>query len=184
MSDLKLLGLCGSLRAASTNRLLMQEAARRFGDADFTEGDIRFPLYDGDLESADGVPQVVQRLSDQIADADAVLVATPEYNKGISGVLKNALDWVSRTKGNPWSNKPVALLSATGGRTGGERAQSMARLCLVSFRPLIVPGPEILVAATSQQWDKDGRLTNELNAKAIDELMQNLRKAAIASRAE
>ncbi|MCK0151749.1 NAD(P)H-dependent oxidoreductase [Marivita sp. S6314] len=181
MAELKLLGLCGSLRAASTNRLLMQEAARRFGDADFVEGDIRFPLYDGDLESGEGIPPAVLTLADQISEADAVLVVTPEYNKGISGVLKNALDWVSRTKGTPWSGKPVALLSATAGRAGGERAQNMARLCLVPFRPLIVPGPEVLVAATAQQWDDDGRLTNELNAKAIDELMQNLRKAAMAN---
>lgn len=177
MSDLKLLGLCGSLRTASTNWLLMQEAARRFGPADFIEGDIRFPLYDGDLEDQ-GIPLAVQTLADQIGEADAVIVATPEYNKGLSGVLKNALDWVSRTKNKPWANKPVALLSATAGRAGGERAQNMARLCLVPFRPLIVPGPEVLVGATAQQWDETGALTNERYAKAIDELMQNLRRAA------
>ncbi|WP_439121991.1 NADPH-dependent FMN reductase [Marivita sp.] len=182
MADLKLVGLCGSLRQASTNRLLMLEAVRRFGDAEFTEGDVRLPLYDGDIENDAGIPEVVQTLSDQIAAADAVIVVTPEYNKGISGVLKNALDWVSRTKGTPWANKPVALMSATAGRSGGERTQNMARLCLTPFRPLLITGPEVMVAATSQQWDDDGRLTNELSAKALDELMRTLRGYAEAHR--
>lgn len=180
MAELKLVGLCGSLRKASTNRLLMLEAVRRFGDAEFVEGDLRLPLYDGDLEADVGIPAEVQTLADQIAAADAVIVASPEYNKGISGVLKNALDWVSRTKGAPWANKPVALMSAAAGRAGGERTQNMARLCLTPFRPLLLTGPEVMVAATSQQWDDQGRLINELNAKALDELMQVLRRHALA----
>ncbi|MCL3881446.1 NAD(P)H-dependent oxidoreductase [Marivita sp. GX14005] len=183
MSDFKLLGLCGSLRKASTNRLLLREAARRFGEAEFTEADLRLPLYDGDLEEVSGIPPEVQRLADQIAAADAVIVATPEYNKGISGVLKNALDWVSRTEGAPWANKPVAVMSATAGRAGGERAQNMVRLCLLPFRPLMVPGPEVLVAATAKQWDGNGGLTNEINAKALDGLMAALRRAVEVSRA-
>ena len=122
MSDPTLLGICGTLRAASTNRLLMHEAARRFGPARFVVGDLRLPLYDGDIETGQGIPEAVQVLADQIAQADAVIVVTPEYNKGISGVLKNALDWVSRTRGSPWRDKPVALMSAAAGRAGGERA--------------------------------------------------------------
>lgn len=182
MADLKLVGLCGSLRQASTNRLLMLEAVRRFGEAEFTEGNLRLPLYDGDLENDTGIPEEVQTLSDQIAAADAVIVATPEYNKGISGVLKNALDWISRTKGAPWADTPVAVMSATAGRAGGERTQNMARLCLTPFRPVLLTGPEVLVGATSQQWDEDGRLINEINAKALDDLMQNLRRHALAAR--
>lgn len=184
MAELKLLGLCGSLRKASTNRLLMLEAVRRFGAAEFIDGDLRLPLYDGDLEQESGVPASVQALADQIAAADAIIVATPEYNKGISGVLKNALDWVSRTKGTPWANKPVALMSAAAGRAGGERTQNMARLCLTPFRPLLITGPEVMVAATAQQWDDQGRLINELNAKALDDLMQVLRRYAVAQQQE
>lgn len=183
MASLTLLGLCGSLRGASTNRLLMKDAARRFGDAEFIEGNLRFPLYDGDLEEQSGVPQEVQTLSDQIARADAVIIATPEYNKGLSGVLKNALDWVSRTKGAPWLDTPVATMSATAGRAGGERAQNMLRLCLMPFRPHLIAGPEVLVAASAQQWDENGQLSNEINAKALDEAMQRLRRAAEANRA-
>lgn len=182
MANLTLLGICGSLRAASTNRLLMLEAARRFGPAEFVDADLRFPLYDGDLQDSAGIPAEVQRLADQILAADAVIVATPEYNKGIPGVLKNALDWVSRTSGTPWLDKPVAIMSAAAGRAGGERSQNMTRLCLMPFRPHLLTGPEVLVAATAKQWDDEGRLTNEINAKALDELMQRLRRAAEACR--
>ena len=92
MTDLTLVGICGSLRTKSTNRLLMHEAARRFAPATFIDGDIRFPLFDQDIQDNDGIPAEVQLLSDQIKAADAVIVITPEYNKGISGALKNALD--------------------------------------------------------------------------------------------
>ena len=178
MATLKLLGICGSLRSGSTNRLLMQEAARRFGDAEFTEGNLRFPLYDGDLEESAGIPDEVKTLATQIAEADAVIISTPEYNKGISGVLKNALDWVSRTEGNPWKGKPLAIMSATAGRAGGERTQNMLRLCLFTFQPHLLQGPEVLVAASSKQFNDDGRLTNEINANALDSLMASLREAA------
>ena len=97
-----LLGISGSLRSEATNRKLVREAARLFGDCTYIEADLNLPLYDGDDETANGVPAAVQLLADQIRDADAVLISTPEYNKGPSGVLKNALDWISRTDQNPW----------------------------------------------------------------------------------
>lgn len=170
-----LLGMSGSLRSASFNRLLLGEAARLFGDAHFTEADLRLPLYDGDLEDAQGIPASVQKLADQIALADAVIIATPEYNKGISGVLKNALDWVSRSKPNPWSGKPVAIMSATAGRAGGERAQVMLRNCMVPFRPRILQGPEMLLAQTAAEFDAHGHLKTELYVKTLTELMSALR---------
>jgi chromate reductase len=182
MADLALLGLCGSLRKASTNRLLMYEAARCFGQARFDEGDIRLPLYDGDLEDT-GIPEAVTRLADQIAHADAVVVATPEYNKGISGALKNALDWVSRVPGQPWQGKPVAIVSAAAGRAGGERSQTMTLSCLIPFRPRLVTGPEVLVGQTGAQWDDKGRLINERNADALQELMDALKAEAETHRA-
>lgn len=170
-----LLGMSGSLRAASFNRKLLSEAARLFGDATYMEADLKLPLYDGDLEEAEGIPAVVQKLSDQIASADAVIIATPEYNKGISGVMKNALDWVSRTKGNPWADKPVAIMSATAGRAGGERAQVMMRNCMVAFRPRILQGPEMFLAQTSDQFDENGHLKGELYVKTLTDLMAALR---------
>ena len=86
-----LLGISGSLRTNSLNRKLIRNAARLYKATDFVEADLRLPLYDGDLEDTSGVPAEVQTLADQIKAADAVVISTPEYNKSISGVLKNAL---------------------------------------------------------------------------------------------
>jgi chromate reductase len=178
MSDLNLVGLCGSLRAHSTNRKLLHLAARRFGPARFTEGDLRLPLYDGDLEEAEGIPAEVARLADLVRGADAVIIACPEYNKGVSGVMKNALDWLSRVKGGVWRDKPVAIMSAAAGRAGGERSQYMLRLCLTPFRPHLLAGPEVLVAASGEAFDADGMLKAESYVRLLDELTGDLRAAA------
>jgi chromate reductase len=171
----KLLGISGSLRKASTNTLLISNAAEIFGADEFTSADIDLPLYNGDLEEAEGVPEKVQTLSDQIAAADAVIISTPEYNKAMSGSLKNALDWVSRTKGGPWNGKPVAIMSAAAGRAGGERAQFSLRLAMVAFRPEILQGPEVMLANSSNEFDADGKLTNERYIKVLTELMDALK---------
>lgn len=176
MASGTLLGISGSLREGSFNRKLIREAARLYDPAVFTQADLRLPLYDGDLEDAEGIPGSVQLLADQIAAADAVVISGPEYNKGLSGVLKNALDWVSRTKANPWRDKPVAIMAATGGRAGGERTQWTLRLCLLPFRPRVLAGPEVLVGATSKQFDADGRLVNERYLSTLQELMTELRQ--------
>ncbi|MCE8512352.1 NAD(P)H-dependent oxidoreductase [Ruegeria pomeroyi] len=178
MTDLTLLGLSGALRAASTNRKLLREAARLFGPASYTEADLNLPLYDGDNEAADGIPEVVQRLADQIAAADAVIISTPEYNKGPSGALKNALDWVSRTSGKPWADKPVAVMSAAGGRAGGERAQAVLRGFMVPFQPRLVTGPEVHLADSSNQFDENGQLTSALYVQTLQTLMDKLRTEA------
>lgn len=170
-----LLGISGSLRKASTNTLLLRNAADIFGADTFVEADINLPLYNGDLEEAEGVPAAVQKLSDQIAAADAVIIATPEYNKAISGSLKNALDWVSRTKGRPWNGKPVAIMSAAAGRAGGERSQFSLRLAMMAFRPDILQGPEVLLANSSNEFDDNGKLTGEIYVKTLTELMEALK---------
>lgn len=175
---LTLLGIPGALRAASTNRLLLAEARRAFGEARHTEADLRLPLYDGDLEKAEGIPPGVQSLADQIAAADAVVIATPEYNKAPPGVLKNALDWVSRTKGAPFRDKPVAIISAADGRGGGDRSQFALRLMLTPFRPRLLPGPEVMVAESSKAFTPEGHLIDPRYQKALAELMQALRSEA------
>lgn len=175
MPHLSLIGLSGSLRAASTNTMLVHNAARLFGAANFTLGNLRLPLYNGDLERTDGIPSEVQTLADQIAAADAVIISTPEYNKGLSGVLKNAFDWVSRTDGKPWNAKPVAVMSAAAGRSGGERGQAMLRQALVAFRPRLLTGPEVHVAQTADQFDNTGTLINAQYERTLTELMALLR---------
>ncbi|MCR9087269.1 MAG: NAD(P)H-dependent oxidoreductase [Rhodobacteraceae bacterium] len=177
MSTPTLLGLCGSLRQGSFNRKLMHVAAGIHGGP-FSEGSIRLPLYDGDLEQNEGVPAEVHTLAEQIAAADGVLICTPEYNQALPGGLKNALDWVSRPKGNPWLNKPVALMSAAAGRAGGARSQFSLRLALVPFRPIVINGPEVLVANASKEFAEDGSLSNEMYLKAITETVALLKAAA------
>lgn len=169
-----ILGISGSLRSGSCNRKLVAEALRSLAPDRQTTADLALPLYDGDLEDREGIPAKVQTLADQIAAADGVVISTPEYNKNLSGVLKNALDWVSRTKGGPWRDKPVAIMSAADGRAGGERAQFSLRHCLTPFRPRLVPGPELLVANCREAFDEDDRLISERYRKTLDELMQAL----------
>ena len=175
MAQAKLFGISGSLRKGSHNSLLLAEAARLFGDAEYTEADINLPLYNGDDEEAHGVPATVDALAQQIADADAVLISTPEYNKGPSGALKNALDWISRSDVKPWGGKPVAVMSAAAGRAGGERAQMVLRGFMVPFRPMILQGPEIHLAASYEAFDENGQLTGEMYIKELTALMDGLR---------
>ena len=170
-----LLGLSGSLRRGASNRKLLSEAARLFDAASFTIADLNLPLYDGDLEDSHGIPEPVQSLSDQIAAADAVVISTPEYNKGPSGVLKNALDWISRTSGNPWRDKPVAVMSAAAGRAGGERAQATLRGFMVPFQPRLLSGPAVHLAASNDAFDDNGHLISAAYSKAVQTLMDRLR---------
>jgi chromate reductase len=172
---MKLLTISGSLRKGSYNRMLLAEAARHFGDAEVIAADIRLPLYDGDMEEAEGIPAAVQKLADQITAADAVVISSPEYNQAPSGVLKNALDWVSRVDGNPWADKPVALIHAAAGRTGGARANYALRLMMAPFGADLIQGPEVLVAGAFKEFDDAGALGNEHYVKGLTALMAKLR---------
>ncbi|TVP71771.1 MAG: NAD(P)H-dependent oxidoreductase [Rhodobacteraceae bacterium] len=178
MSELKLVGLCGSLRRESWNRKLLYAARDAFGQAEFTEGNLRLPLFDEDLE-AEGIPTEVTALKDQIKAADAVIIACPEYNKAPPGVLKNALDWLSRG-GHPWADKPVAIMSAAAGRAGGERTQFSLRLMMVAFQPYLLQGPEVMIAQPAKAFDDSGTLRDETGAKLVTDLMTKLREAAQA----
>ncbi len=176
MATPKLVGISGSLRKASRNSHLLAEAARLFGDAEYQQLDINFPLFNEDDEVATGIPDAVNAAERQIAEADAVLISTTEYNAGPSGALKNALDWISRVEGNPWADKPVAVMSAAAGRAGGERAQLVLRGFLTAFRPRLLTGPQIHVAACQDAFDESGQLKGELYRKELTQLMELLRK--------
>ena len=177
MAQVKLLGISGALRKDSTNTKLLHEAARLMGEAELTLADLNLPLYDADVEEAEGVPEAVKKLAAQIAEADAVIISTPEYNKGITGVLKNALDWVSRVDHKPWAGKPVALMSAAWGRAGGERGQLMLHACMTPFNAKIIHGPEISVAASAKEFDENGQVKGALYVKNLSTLMEALRAA-------
>src|SRR6056297_2251144 len=175
MADPKLLILSGSLRKGSYNRMLLKLAAEAFGPTDVIEGDLDLPLYNGDLEETEGVPEKVQTLAAQIKDADAVVVGSPEYNKGITGVLKNGLDWISRLPGWPLKGKPTVVVSASAGRTGGETAQFMTLSCLTQQQARLIPGTAVLIAGAMNAFDDDGRLKDETSQKLLTERMEGLR---------
>lgn len=179
MSSPTILGIPGALRQASTNRLLLREAVRVFGPCDFIEADIDFPVFNQDIEDGPGIPEAVTRLFDQIEAADAVIISSPEYNKNIPGVLKNALDWVSRCKGNPWQDKPVSLIAASAGRAGGERMMHNLILCMMPFRPNLVYGPEVLIGGSGKAFDEAGRLTDERSIRNLTDLMARLKAATL-----
>lgn len=176
MSDKKIIGLCGSLRKDSLNRKLLLEAVRLYGKCNFKEANLNLPLYNGDEENVEK-PKSTLNLYNDIKAADGVIITSPEYNKGISGVLKNSLDWVSRIPGSVWKEKPVVIMSAAAGRTGGETAQYMVRACLTPFGPRIINSPIVCVAQASQQFDEDGQIISELYLESVKEAMRNLRKA-------
>ena len=176
MSDLRLLGISGSLRAGSWNTRLLQEAFRAFGPAEILRADLNLPLFNQDIEDTTGLPEPVLKLTAQIRKADAIVIATPEYNKMIPGVLKNALDWISRDKPQPLIGKPVALIS-TAGRSGGEVAQFTLRHALASFNANLLQGSAFVVPGTDKAFDDQGRLISEAQQKSLSRLMQRLRGA-------
>lgn len=178
----RLLGISGSLRKASRNTALVHEAVRAFGPCRFELGDLRLPLYDGDLEDAEGIPPAVARLADQMRAADAVVISTPEYNKNLPGVLKNALDWVSRTRPAPLAGRPVAIVSAAAGRAGGDRAQFSLRHCLTPLGPRVLAGPEIMAANADHAFDSEGRLVDPKSFEFLSALMKALREEIARAR--
>ena len=160
----RILGIPGSLRKGSFNRGLIRAAQELAPDGveielyDLSE----IPLYNGDVE-AQGVPAPVQHFADKIRAADALLIATPEYNYSIPGVLKNAIDWASRpTVKNPLKHKPVALMGASGGTFGTARSQLAMRQVLGSaIEAHTMIKPELLITQAGQKFDSDGNLTDE-----------------------
>ena len=176
----QLLLISGSLRRGSYNRKLLGEAERLW-TGETVWGEIDMPLYNGDVEDASGLPEAATRLAGQIEQAGAVLISTPEYNKSLPGGLKNALDWISRGEGNPWADKPVAIVSAAGGRAGGARSQFALRLAMTPFQPRLLTGPEVLVAGASKQFDDEGRLTSDLYRETLETLLKKLEREAAIS---
>jgi chromate reductase len=132
------------------------------------------PLYDQDVE-AGGDPEPVQALKGAIREADALLIATPEYNHGVPGVLKNAIDWASRpARDSVLSGKPTAILGASPGVTGTARAQSQLRQAFVFTRTPALLQPEVLVYRAGEKFDDDGRLTHEKTREFVGKLLREL----------
>jgi len=170
MADpLRTLGIAGSLRAGSLNRALLR-AAVDLAPAGMVI-DIfdlaAVPLYNGDVEAA-GDPPGVATFKRAIADADGVLMATPEYNHGVPGVMKNAIDWASRPPGTAvLGGKPVGIIGASPGITGSARGQSQLRQAFEFTNSYCMPQPELLVFKAHEKFDEGGRLTDDPTAQYL-----------------
>jgi chromate reductase, NAD(P)H dehydrogenase (quinone) len=173
MTDtLNVLGISGSLRSGSTNTALLREAVRLAPAGMQIEiASIRdIPLYDGDLE-AGGFPPAVIAFQQRFRAADALLIACPEYNFSIPGVLKNVFDWLSRPPEQTITNgKPVAIIGA-GGRLGGARAQYHLRQVCSCLSMLPVARPEVFVVNAWEKVNADGRITDPAIRKQVSELL-------------
>ncbi|MEZ5100202.1 MAG: NADPH-dependent FMN reductase [Thermoleophilia bacterium] len=169
----RICGIAGSLRRASYNRGLLRAAVELApaAGAVVEAFDLRpIPFYDADVE-AEGDPEPVAALKRAILEADALLIATPENNYGIPGVLKNALDWASRAPERALHGKPVALLGATPGGFGTTRAQSHVRQVLANPGSLVLPKPELMVSQAQAKFDADGDLTDEATREQVGALL-------------
>ncbi len=159
---LRILGVAGSLRSGSLNRALLRAAVDLAPEGmtievfDLSE----VPLYNGDVEAA-GDPPGVAAFKQAIAAADGVLFATPEYNHGVPGVMKNAVDWASRPPREAvLGGKPVGLIGASPGITGTARGQSQLRQAFEFTNSYCMPQPELLVFKAHEKFDAEGRLTD------------------------
>ena len=176
MADqIKILGIAGSLRKQSYNKGALRAAQKLCPEGAAIEVfDLDgIPLFNQDLEK--NPHPKVNELKQRLRAADAVLLVTPEYNYGMPGVLKNAIDWASRPYGdNAWSGKPVALMSAALSMGGGVRAQYQLRQAFVFLNMEAVIQPEVAIGNAPERFDKEGNLTDETSKKLIGQLLRNL----------
>jgi chromate reductase, NAD(P)H dehydrogenase (quinone) len=173
---LTFLGIAGSLRRASYNRGLIRAAidlapvGSRVISFDLAD----VPMFNADVE-AEGDPTPVVDLKRAIAAADALLIATPEYNHCVPGVLKNAIDWASRPpRRSVLTGKPVAIMGASTGRGGTARAQAHLRDGLAYTNGFVLPLPEVLVDLASDKFDDEGNLTDAATHEDVRDLLVSL----------
>lgn len=174
-TPIRILGLAGSLRRHSYNRSALR-AATQLAPAgttfDIFELDA-IPPFNEDIEKSP--PAAVVDLKKRIRAADAVLIATPEYNYSVPGVLKNAIDWASRPYGDSaWKGKPAAIMGASIGALGTARAQYHLRQMMVFLDMYPVNQPEVMIGNAAERFDKDGRLFDETSKKLMRQLLENL----------
>ena len=176
MADvITILAIAGSLRKDSYNKSALRAAQQLCPDGAKIEiYDLAgLPLFNQD-EEKNPTPKVTD-FKQKIRAAHAILISTAEYNYGMPGVLKNAIDCASRPYGDSaWNGKPIAIMSAAMGTAGGLRAQYQLRQCFVFLNLEAVVQPEVAIAAAHQRFDDKGNLTDETSKKLIAQLLQNL----------
>lgn len=180
----QLVGIAGSLRKASYNAALLRAAAECAPTTvSFEQATIAgIPLYDGDLEAASGLPAAVSELKATIAGSAGLLIVTPEYNSSIPGVLKNALDWLSRgddTK-RVFGGRPVAITGASPGRLGTVLSQTAWLPVLRALGLNLWPGPRLLVSEAHKAFDPSGTLVDERVRTQLREFVTGFAEFAVA----
>lgn len=173
-SNLTVVGLSGSLRAGSLNRHLITLAANLGRGLRIEPFDAlaQVPLFDEDAEAGER-PAAVVELTRRIRDADGLLIATPEYNQSFPGVLKNAIDWVSRERPSVFAGKPVALMGATVGPWGTRHAQAGLRHVLAATGAYVMPTPQLYLRHAGELFDKKGRPIDPTTATMVGELLDS-----------
>lgn len=185
-SMLKALAVSGSLRTDSFNRKALQIAKQIAADlgAQVQELDLRelnLPIYDKDIQDR-GWPEPVQKLKKEIETSDVLIIASPEYNYGISGALKNAIDWASRGEKNSFDGKLAVILGASTGGLGTLRGQLQLRQNLASVNVLILPQPQVLISRAELAFDPDGSFTDPKNFETLKALIEKTFDLAIKIR--
>lgn len=163
---LHVIALCGSLRARSFNRGLLraaQEAGREHGlEIELWDGLREIPPYDADYDTDSARPEPVRRMKEMLSSAAGLVIATPEYNYSVPGVLKNAFDWASRPpRGSPLNRKPIAIMGASTGMSGTIRAQLALRQSLIFTDSFALLQPEVLIPKCADRFDTDGNLADQ-----------------------
>ena len=174
-SAVKILGIVGSLRKGSFNKALMRLALDLVPDgAQLEVFDLEgMPLFNQDFEAEP--PKIIKEFKARIREADAILIATPEYNYSVPGNLKNAIDCASRPYGdNALDGKPAALMGASIGMLGTARAQYHLRQSLVFLNMFPINRPEVMVAFADKKVDQSGNITDETTRKLVKQLLENL----------
>jgi chromate reductase len=173
MADLKILGISGSLRKASFNSAALRACGELMPTGmalTIFDGLGEFPLYNQEVMDA-GIPEPVQRLRTAIADADGLLIASPEYNFSVSAALKNGIDWISRVPNQPFQDKPIAIFSASAGPLGGARVQYDLRRILGQLWGHVLPRPEVFIGSAPAKFDAQGALADEATKKFLADLL-------------
>jgi len=171
-TDLKVLGICGSLRKKSFNMAALRAAGDLLppGMSLHITSIADLPMFNQDVLDA-GMPEPVKRFRTEVAQADGVLIASPEYNFSVTAPLKNAIDWASRPPDQVWQDKPIAIFSATPGPVGGARVQYDLRRILGQIWGHVLPRPEVFIGLAPSKFDADLRLTDETTRKFLTDLL-------------
>ncbi|MFG2714840.1 NADPH-dependent FMN reductase [Streptomyces goshikiensis] len=190
MSEYKILAISGSLRASSHNTALLRAAQKHQPgglNIEIYEGLRELPPYDQDLDNPQDRPAVVNELRRLVAEADGLLIATPEFNYSIPGSLKNAIDWIStdwtKTEGLPLLRKPIAISGAAPTNFGSVRAQLALRQVFVWTESDVVVKPEVIMFRSYERFDEAGNLTDETSIELLKGLLDALKTKIDKSRA-